>query len=219
MDSYGIGDRPISLNEIKDEGKHSPGIIVWWLTHVEEEGADSVAYACWPDIAGYSDCTRPTLDGLLTLEGKPRAAWFAHREYANISGELVKVSPFGKTVTGLAGINKGLRSAQVLLGRRERPGDVGVSSVEVWFKNLDVSSLMSREGTVFVHAERIPDSGTASLENIVTTVEKEYPVVQGAVRIELPDFGAGEAYSIHLSPGSRGPILEELSQPVSSRMN
>jgi len=219
MDSYGIGDRPISLNEIKDEGKHSPGSIVWWLTHVEEEGADSVAYACWPDIAGYSDCDRPTLDGLLTLEGKPRAAWFAHREYANISGELVKVSPIGKAITGIAGINNVLRSAHILLGRREFPDALGFSSVEVWFKNVDVSNLMSREGNVFVRAERIPDSGTASLENIVTTIEKEYPVVNGAVQVELPDFGPGEAYSIHLSPGSWGPTNEEVSQPVGPGMN
>jgi hypothetical protein len=199
LETYGIGNRPISLNEIKNEDKYSPGIIVWWLTHVEEQGADSAAYACWQDSAGYSDCVKPTLDGLLTLEGKPRAAWFAHREYASILGELVQVGSAGKTITGLAGLNKERRLAHILLGRREFPDAPAISNVEVLLRHLDGSGLMSGEGNVFVRAARIPNSGTAVLEDMVVTLMKEYSSVNGSVRIELPDFGPGEAYSIHLS--------------------
>ena len=140
----------------------------------------------------------PTLDGLLTLEGQPRAAWFAHREYANISGDFVPVVPVGKSIGGLAGINKELRTAHILLGRREFPDALEVSEVELSLRGLDGSSLTSSEGSVFVRAERIPESGTAALHNMIVTVEKEYPVVNGSVQIELPHFGPGEAYSIHL---------------------
>ena len=105
----------------------------------------------------------------------------------------------GKTITGLAGLNKELRLAHILLGRREFPDAPAISNVEVLLRHLDGSGLMSGEGNVLVRAARIPDSGTAVLEDMVVTLEKEYSSVNGSVRIELPDFGPGEAYSIHLS--------------------
>lgn len=218
MNSYRIGDRPISLNEIKDEGKYSPGIIVWWLAHVEEEGADSVAYACWPDIAGYSECDSPTLDGLMTLAGRPRAGWYAHREYANISGELVKVSPTDKTLTGIAGIDKSLQSAHVLLGRREFQDSIGFPEVEVVFRNVNLSGLITGQDSVFVRAERIPDSGTAPLDSTIIAIENEYPVVNGEVQVRLLNFGPREAYSIHLSLIASGQTHGDCSQSVDSRI-
>jgi hypothetical protein len=199
MAANGIADRPVSINEFQQAAeRHRPGFVVAWLSHLEEEHADSAAYACWDDPADYSDCSEATLDGLLTIDGKPRAGWFAHKGYADITGMLVKVSRFGSKIAGVAGVDPVRRSAQVLLGRREAPDATELEGIEVIFQNVDHAGYLAKNGEVFVRAERIPDSGTTYLSQTQVTVDQNYPVVDNTIRVSLPHFNAWDAYIIRL---------------------
>ena len=192
----GIPDRPISINEFRySDGTHRPGDIVWWLTHIEEEAPESAASSCWPDRAGYSNCEVDTLDGLLSHDGLRRAAWFAHHGYAEITGQLVGVGSSGFKVAGIAGVDSDLKVSRLILGRR------GVDAlpeepIEVVFRNVDRLSPSLKERAVFVRAERIPDSGM--LDNPQVTIAAPYQVVNNEVRVRLPDFEAGDAYTVVL---------------------
>ena len=118
-------------------------------------GTRKRGYACWPDLEGYSNCEVDTLDGLLTRDGLPRAAWFAHKGYAEITGQLVNVEISGSRITGIAGVDSDLQTGRLILGRRESIHSLSEKSVEVVFRNLDRVSSFLKDGEVFVRAERI----------------------------------------------------------------
>ena len=192
-----IPDRPISINEFRySDGTHRPGDIVWWLSHIEEEAPESAAFSCWPDREGYSNCETDTLDGLLSYGGLRRAAWFAHKGYAEITGQLVGVGSSGFKVAGIAGVDSDLKVGRLILGRREGVDALPEEPIEVVFRNVDRLSSSLEERAVFVRAERIPDSGL--LDSPQVTIAASYPVVNNEVRVRLPDFGAGDAYMVVL---------------------
>jgi hypothetical protein len=143
-----------------------------------------------------------TLDGLLTRDGLPRAAWFAHKGYAEITGQLVHVEVSGFRIAGIAGFDSDLHTGRLILGRRESIHSLSEKSVEVVFRNLDLVSSFLKDGEVFVRAERIPDSGT--LDSPQVTISALYKVINNEVRIRLPDFGAFEAYTVFLGRAAEG---------------
>lgn len=199
----GLPDRPISINEFKySDGTHHPGLTVWWLSHIEEEAPQSAAYACWPDLEGYSNCETHTLDGLLTRGGLRRAAWFAHKGYAEITGQLVGVGSSGFKVAGIAGVDSDLKVGRLILGKRESLDSSDDGPVEVVFRNVDRLNSSLKEGEVFVRAERIPDLGV--IDSPLVTIAGMYPVINGEVRVRLQDFGTGEAYTILLGRNAEG---------------
>ena len=153
----GIPDRPISINEFRySDGSHRPGDIVWWLSHIEEEAPESAASSCWPDREGYSNCETHTLDGLLTRGGLPRAAWFAHKGYAEITGQLVSVGSSGFTVAGIAGVDSDLQTGRLILGRRDGVAASAEDSVEVVFRNLDRLNPSLKERAVYFRLAKSP---------------------------------------------------------------
>ena len=193
----GIPDRPISINEFRySDGTHHPGHLVWWLSHIEEEIPESAAYSCWPDQEGYSNCETYTLDGLVSSDGLRRAAWFAHKGYVEITGQLVSVGISGFKVAGIAGIDSDLKASRLILGKRESIDVFDGRSVEVVFRNVDRLSPSLSEQQIYVRAERIPDLGL--LDSPQVTIAASYPVVNNELRIELQDFRAGEAYTVVL---------------------
>jgi hypothetical protein len=197
MVKHGIPNRPISINEFKySDGTHHPGLTVWWLSHIEEEAPESAAYSCWPDRAGYSNCEAYTLDGLLTSGGLPRAAWFAHKGYAEITGQLVNVQISGSGIAGIAGVDSDLQTGRLILGRRESFQSSSEESVEVVFRNLDHLVSLSKDGEVFIRAERISDAST--LDSPEVTIAALYQVTNNEVRLHLPNFEAWDAYTVVL---------------------
>ncbi|MEQ1654299.1 MAG: hypothetical protein ABL983_02230 [Nitrospira sp.] len=195
MAAQGIAPRPISINEFQGaKGKQQPGLLVWWLSHIEAEGPESAAYSCWPDPAGYSDCDLPTLDGLLTRDGKPRAVWFIHQAYADLSGKLVEVMTQDRSIAGLAGFDQSMETARLILGRREVGTLSGVATVDVVFRNLDRFGGLSKSGSIFVRVECVPSSGTDPLENSsIIITEGNLPVKGNEVRVDLGEVEIGAA--------------------------
>ena len=59
---------------------------------------------------------------------------------------------------------------------------------------LRYQSDLSKDGEVFIRAERIPDAGTLGGSEV--TIAAQYPVVNNEVRLHLPEFGAWDAYTI-----------------------
>ena len=200
---HGIHDRPISINEFMySAGRHPPGLTVWWLSHIEEEAPESAAYACWPDREGYSNCETYTLDGLVSRDGSREAAWFAHKGYAEITGQLVQVEASGFRIAGIAGVDSELHTGRVILGKRENRTASGEEPVEVVFRNVDRLANLGKDGEIFIRAERISDTGTPARPQV--TISAPYQVIDNEVRIRLPDFGNLEAYTVVLGGAAEG---------------
>ena len=195
MAKRGIPDRPISINEFRySDGTHRPGDLVWWLSHIEEEAPDSAAYACWPDREGYTNCETDTLDGLVSRGGSRRAAWFAHKGYVEITGQLVHVEASGFKIAGIAGVDSNLHTCRLILGKRESLKASAEESVEVVFRNVDRLGFSLKGGEAFVRAERIPDSDV--LDSPLGIIAARYPLLNNEIHVHLPDFWVGDAYTV-----------------------
>ena len=143
-------------------------------------------------------------DGLVDREGVPRASWFAHKGYAEITGRLVKVEVSGSRIAGIAGVDSDLQTGRMILGKRESLDASDDGPVEVVFRNVDRLNSSLKEGEAFVRAERIPDSGV--LDSPLVTIAGMYLVINGEVRVRLQDFGVGEAYTILLGRTAEGSV-------------
>ena len=74
----------IDLNEVVGPiATRNPGGILAYLASVEASGADGAAKACWADSLGNPECSPNSLDGLVTLDGKPRSGWWVYKTYAD----------------------------------------------------------------------------------------------------------------------------------------
>ncbi len=192
MKAQGIKDLPISLNEIiNSKQATNPGITVHYFANIERAGADGACHACWGDeAAGVTACENQSLDGILTHPDKqPRSTWWAYKGYADVTGRLASLEP-SAALDGVAGLDLKTKTARVVLGRNG--GDAG--PVEVEF--LGMGALGK---TVHVFAERISDSGWKALTSPLISLNADYPVLQGRLKITLPDFGPSDAFTIRLS--------------------
>jgi len=83
-----VGVRQLLIEEsMAYEAHFAPGALVAHLYHAEAGGAAGLLRACWdePGAAGgrkVSNCWNDSLDGLLTPQGAPRAAYWAMAAYA-----------------------------------------------------------------------------------------------------------------------------------------
>ena len=135
-------------------------------------------------------------DGLVDREGVPRASWFAHKGYAEITGRLVKVEVSGSRIAGIAGVDSDLQTGRMILGKRESLNASDDGPVEVVFRNVDRLNSSLKEGEA--------DSGV--LDSPLVTIAGMYLVINGEVRVRLQDFGVGEAYTILLGRTAEGSV-------------
>ena len=111
----------------------------------------------------------------------------------------------GAKVAGLAGVDADRRSAQLLIGRREVSDAKGSGGVTVIFQNISEAPYLMKNGMVLVQAERIPDSGLTDLSRTNNTINGSYPVLDGSVHVELPDFDPWGAYIVKLKEPVNAP--------------
>jgi xylan 1,4-beta-xylosidase len=190
---YDIGITLLCINEIiAYELRTKPGSAVQFFAALEREQADGACHATWPEA---EDRGNPrSLSGTLTREDKrPRATWWAYKAYADITGRLVSVEP-SATVDGVAGCDRAAEEARVALGRRATES----GSVTIRFAHLDKAPYLARHGRTHVTAERIPVSEWEALPRPVPVLDRDYPVQDHTVEVELADFGPDAAYAIRL---------------------
>jgi len=69
LKANGLGDQPISVNEIINEARWSePGYVAGTLAAFDRAEIDSASHSCWDD-SGSSNCHNSQMDGLLTPGG------------------------------------------------------------------------------------------------------------------------------------------------------
>lgn len=218
MSANGIDIRNIAINEYL--GPHlqtNPGVHAQTFAALEKAGVYAACHSGWADKNSTVNCMLQNLDGMLTYpELEPRPAWWVHKGYADITGRLVSVEP-SLSVDGVAGKDSKTKVLRAVLGR-----NAGViKAVAVRLKNIDSS--FCGAGSVHVVAQRIPDMGYRdlvlnlkstkaggmgertrdsawnALPNPIVTIDKNYKVEKHSLIIDLPDFGATDAYILRIS--------------------
>jgi hypothetical protein len=198
MKRHGIKIQRISLNEIV--GPHlcsNPGVHAWFFAAIEDAGVESACHACWDEPGRPNSGYAQTLDGLLTYpERQPRSVWWIYKEYADVTGTLMSVTP-GSTVNGVVGKDDESNTVRAVFGRDAG----GKEPITISFINLDEFPVLAASGKVRVTADHIPDTGYSPLRTPDRTIDAEYPICNGKVNVQLPKFGPSDAYVVRLSPG------------------
>ncbi len=175
-----------------------PGEIVWYLANLEEGGIYGACKDGWwaSEDKSMRNAVLPTLGGLLTYPGlRPRSTWWVMKTYAEITGNLAKVTP-DSTMEAIAGIDNGERVLRILLGRSNH------GSVEdvVKIRNLDKVAWFEGLDSLHVLAKHIPDRGWDPLPEPVRIMDRHARVGQNSLRLNFPEWAPRDALVIEIRP-------------------
>lgn len=178
------------VNEYGDccTNEQDPGPSVWYIGRFERDGIDA-ARANWrmgTDLYG-------GMGGLLTVNGEPMGAWWAYKRYADIAGQMVRVSA-GKYMDGVAGIDAQSRQAIILIGSRAIRGEVTFH-----IQGFDAAQYLLNDGHVNVLIERIP-AGQETITELPVVLNQAMPVLDGTLSIAMDWDNPYGAYAITLTP-------------------
>lgn len=191
-----LGLRQIQVNEyIGLEDRYLPGETVAYLAQLERGGADLAARSCWSD----EECSPPSLDGLLALDGSPRGTWWAHRWYADgLVGRVASESTDPGRVAVLANA-PAAGGLSVLLGHTtQRPVSHRDSRASAGI-TLELSGLPT-EGRVEVTIEKVPAVGVEPVTKPQLLSKGSTTVQGGFGLLALPALEPHEAMLVTLEP-------------------
>lgn len=165
-----------------------PSSLVTLIAHTERNQLYGASLAYWDAV---ESSPRRQLNHLLTTNLTPRAAYWAYRKYADMTGTVVRVN-YDSTLDGVA--TKNGSKAYVLIGRYSGSGTNSVT-----LKNLNLGS------SVRVQASKIPYSN-ATAQNEVSALSVSFDqimaVSNGTLTLTLPTLNNGEAYSLEITSAS-----------------
>jgi hypothetical protein len=163
---------------------------------MEEAGIYGACKATWRDLdQNVYNAMVPTLGGFLTYPDlKPRSTWWVMKAYADITGNLVEVTP-DHTMEGIAGIDDETQTVRILLGLS---GDASEEDV-VKIRNLDDVSWLSGLDSVHVVVNRIPHRRWSDLPSPYRIMDLNVGVRQNVVRLNFPEIDNYDAFEVVLS--------------------
>jgi hypothetical protein len=140
------------VNEYGDccNDEQQPGPSVWYLGRFERNHMGALR-ANW----GMAGDLYAGMGGLVTTSGEPMGVWWVYKRYADISGQLVRVTA-GRMIDGVAGADSEARQAIIILGNRGVTG-----SVSVQIAGFDHTPYLLDGGQLNVLVERIPNGSRA----------------------------------------------------------
>jgi hypothetical protein len=172
----------------------------------EKSGAAGAAPACWNDSNGTSGCYNSTIDGLLTPgTARPRAAWWAHKAYADgVAARVHSAVVDHETGAGAVAVASrafaGLPIPQILIGyadfARTITNRTGRLAVHLEINGWDAVPSFTGASSVRLLIERIPASGEAELRAPIFVRQTEVAIVGGRAELDLPVLNVGEVFRI-----------------------
>ncbi|MFI0724206.1 beta-xylosidase [Streptomyces sp. NPDC021224] len=210
MAAHGVSGRPTTINEYLFAQQQNAGYSAWFLDRLAASGVSQAAHAIWSDC-----CTSPSLDSLLTADGRPTGQWWTYRAYAAMTGSTVAATSSG--AIAVAGTrDQGAAAAYALLGNNS--GQSGTTTLNV--TGLAATPwLRGANGAVHVRVQRIPDQ--APLDAPVTVLDTDLAVSGGTLSVPVSYASGTDAYAVTLTPGTgaSGPVTTVVDGTVTSGTN
>ncbi len=186
---WGIGIKGIILNEYCLKQDQYAGATAWHLAQLERARVDGACHAIWGDERNHD------LDGIL-LGATPRGQWWVYRRYAELTGQLLLSTPSASADVAAAA-ESGQKKLRLLLGRR---GNFGLH-LEVRLEHLDALPFFTKQDTLRLQLERIPDNDGAAVSDLPMGAGQTAAVVGGRASFVIPWLSPRDAYAVQISPG------------------
>lgn len=194
--------RELHVNEfVSDRDQYRPGDILGYLHYLEAGRADAAAKGCWLDSTGRGNCFNESLDGLVDPRTRrPRAAWWAYKEYADGRPSRVAASTSDRYLLPLASARSpGRRSAQILIAHADRPApapDELAATVEL--RGLRRLPFAAGRTRLRARLSRIPNTGEEPLARPVPIDSVPVRVRRGRASLRVGPIGRHEALLVTL---------------------
>lgn len=184
--------RRFTVNQyISKDHQFSTGVAVHFLADLERVRIDSSARAHFAEH-GYQ------VGGLLTADVKPRAVWWVYRQYAQMTGERVKVSS-SPTMNALAAYDAAGSKVTMLVGRDWARTGKKKEEMPPFGKGAIKLQHVPGEKVQLV-ASPIPNMGDKPVAELSQRLNMELAVdpVSHEISVELPDFANTSAYWVEI---------------------
>jgi xylan 1,4-beta-xylosidase len=185
----------IFINEsVGPKTQYLPGDILGFLYYMGLGGADGANKGCWNDSLGRNNCSNQSVDGIINPDAiTPRAAWWTYKTYADGAASRVKTTSDNPNLVVMASKTPG----QVLVGYLGATAP-GPANVILSLRNL--GSIGQTGASVRVKIVKVPNTGEATLANLVPVASGVAAVLNGATTVTIPTMNLHEEYIIYLTP-------------------
>ncbi|HEX8673329.1 MAG TPA: hypothetical protein VF710_15650 [Longimicrobium sp.] len=198
---------PLKIREIHITGvvgpqeTQNPAAILSYFQFLEQGGADAAARACWPEPGVESSCENNTLGGLLTLDFRRRASWWAYALYASGVESRVTSTSTDPRFAVLASRAAGTNQAQVLVGYSSV--NYFAAPLQTWLevKLERVANLPFPVGSrLRVAVQQVPGSGFDAVAAPTPLGSQVVDVVNGVARVIIEGADRDALYQLLVSP-------------------
>ncbi len=195
----GIDERPLSINEYMSKDTLGvPALIVAHLARLERA---HVGYAC---LAYYQD---PASLGRLLEKGSPLGGYWVFRWYAEMTGEMVNVTPGAASdlPDAVASLDPARETARILVA-----GD----APRLTLYGFGAAPGLIRDGRVRVRIERAPHAGFRPVAAPALVEERDVEIREHAVEISMPVSGWDAVLVTLSAPTSARPAVVRRRAPA-----
>lgn len=191
--------KEIQINEIiGGDAQYNPGVILGYFYYLEKGKADGASKACWENLLQQSNCYNNSLDGLISKDFRPRAAWWTYKIYADGAESRVESAATNPKVAALGSARSDKPDkAQVLIAFFKESGrEPPTINVSIKLNNLNNLPFIAGAEKVRVKIEKIPDTGEKALESPVFVSEKDFIMSNNSLQIVLDKISVNEVFLV-----------------------
>jgi hypothetical protein len=196
LSARGISGVELAMNEYLFSQEQHAGYQAWYLAQLGKSGISAADHAIWSDC-----CVTGSLDSTLVNDGgvlRPTGQWWVYKAYADVTGQLARVTT-GGTTDAVAAKDQSRGRVTVLLG--DSGGNTGTVNLTV--NGIDANPWLAGSTGVRVTVQRIPDQ--SPLSEPLTVSSQVVPANSASVQIPIGRLASTDAYSVTLSPATSTP--------------
>jgi Glycosyl hydrolases family 39 len=184
----------LSINEyVSNSDNYLPGANIHYVAAIERAGPAILesGHTCWSTADCGQGGSSPSLDGF-TNNGRI-ANWYAYQAYANITGNIVGVTP-SADVDGVAGSDSASGQAFSVFG-------IDNTTATVNFVFTNIPSYLVGGGNVHVTAYLLANDSGAGSTGPTQTIDTDYAVSSSSITVTYANLAPYQVAIIQLTTG------------------
>jgi hypothetical protein len=181
---------PYDVNEYGTASEQNPGHSAWYLARFNRTGMAGLR-GNWAMGSGLWG----GMGGLTTSDGRQLGQWWIYKRYADITGQIVSVTP-GKHVDAVAGTDPSNHRALIIAGN----DGGGAGPVNIVIQNVP-SYLLSNGKATHVLVEKMP-AGTTVVTAPTVVLDSPMEVSRTSLTVTIDWSPVYDGYAITLTSGT-----------------
>jgi hypothetical protein len=176
-----------NVNEYGTRSEQDPGHSAWYLARFTRNGMAGLR-GNW----GMNTGLWAGMGDLVTSNGQPLGQWWIYKRYADITGQLVSVTP-GSQVDAVAGTDTNAKKAIIVVGNEG--GVTGLVNVVIH----NIPSYLQNSRKIYVLVEQMP-TGNSYVSAPTVVSNSSMTLSENSLTVTINWSTATDGYAITLTP-------------------